>query len=308
MERRDVDDRLIIERLEFQGFCGVSDAEREAPQPMAVDLELSLDMTPAAATDDLVRTVDYLAVTERVLAIARNQRFHLLETMAERMAHAILSEFSVAEVTLWVRKLKPPVKGVRESTGAKITRQAADDQHGVRPAGWLVQHRPLFTLGRALDLACGRGRNALYLAREGFQVEAWDRDAEALAALQAAAQPLGLSSRAEGGSITTSLIDLEQAPEIPPASFDLITVFYYLQRDLAPMIVHALKPGGILVYETFLIDNHERFNHPRRREFCLERNELLSLFGELRVLAYREGAQNFGRGPFTAALVAQRPA
>lgn len=293
-------DRLIIERLEFQGYCGVTEAEREAPQPMAVDLELSLDMAPAAATDDLVRTVDYLKVTERVLAIAQTQRFHLLETMAERMAHAILSEFPVVEVTLWVRKLKPPVKGVRESTGAKITRQAADDPHGTRPADWLVRHRPLYATGRALDLACGRGRNALYLAREGFQVEAWDRDTEALEELRLAAASLRLSA------VTTRLVDLEQTPKIPPASFDLITVFYYLQRDLAPQIVQALKPGGILVYETFLIDNHERFNHPRRREFCLERNELLSLFGELRVLAYREGASVPDKGPFTASLVAQR--
>jgi len=297
-----MDDRLIIERLEFQGYCGVTDAEREAPQPMAVDLELSLDMAPAAAADDLARTVDYLMVTERVLAIAQTQRFHLLETMAERMAQAILSECPVAEATLWVRKLKPPVKGVRESTGAKITRQAVDDPHGTRPAGWLVRHRPLYATGRALDLACGRGRNALYLARESFQVEAWDRDAGALEELRATAGSLGLAA------LTTRLVDLEQTPAIPPASFDLIAVFYYLQRDLTPQIVRALKPGGLLVYETFLLDNHERFNHPRRREFCLNHNELLSLFRELRVLAYREGASVPDKGPFTAALVAQRPA
>lgn len=297
-----MDDRLIIERLEFQGYCGITEAEREAPQPMAVDLELSLDMAPAAAMDDLSRTVDYITVTERVLAIAQTQRFHLLETMAERMAQAVLSEFPVAAVTLWVRKLKPPVKGVRESTGAKITRQAADDPHGARPADWLVRHRSLYAPGRALDLACGRGRNAMYLAQEGFQVEAWDRDAEALEGLRSTADALGLSAP------TTRLVDLEQAPEIPPASVDLITVFYYLQRDLVPTIVRALKPGGILVYETFLIDNHERFNHPRRREFCLNHNELLSLFRELRVLAYREGAPVPDKGPFTAALVAQRPA
>ncbi len=297
-----MDDRLIIERLEFQGYCGVSEAEREAPQPMAVDLELSRDMAPAAAADDLARTVDYLKVTEQVLAIVQTQRFRLLETMAERLAQAILAEFPVAEVTLWVRKLKPPVKGVRESTGAKITRQAADDPHGVRPAEWLLRHRPFYAPGRALDLACGRGRNSVYLAREGFLVDAWDRDVEALKELRSTAEPLGLAT------ITTRLVDLEQAPEIPPTAFDLIVVFYYLQRDLAPQIARALKPGGVLVYETFLIDNHVRFGHPRRREFCLNHNELLSLFGELRVLAYQEGAQVPHRGPFTAALVAQRPA
>jgi FolB domain-containing protein len=296
-----VQDRLVIERLEFQGYCGVSDNEREAPQPMAVDLELTLDMTRAAATDDLHDTVDYIQITEQVLAIAQTERFRLLETLAERLAQAILDGFAVSEVELWVRKLKPPVHGVRESTGARITRQARGGTHGDRPADWLMQHRSLLPPGRALDLACGRGRNALYLAREGFQVEAWDRDTEALSALSDRAKALDLST------VTTRLVDLERQPEIPPASFDLIIVFYYLQRDLMPQIVRALKPGGVLVYETFLIDNHERFNHPRRKEFCLAHNELLSLFGDLRVLAYRESALDPAKGPFTAALVAQRP-
>lgn len=297
-----MDDRLIVERLEFQGYCGVSEAEREALQPMAVDLELSLDMMPAAATDDLTHTVDYLHVAERILAVAKSQHFHLLETMAERMAHTVLSEFPVAAVTLWVRKLKPPVKSVCASTGAKITRQAPTGPHGTRPSDWLVRHHPLCATGRALDLACGRGRNALYLARAGFQVEAWDRDAEALECLRATAASSGLSA------ITTRLVDLEQTPAIPPAAFDLITVFSYLQRDLAPTIVRALKPGGLLLYETFLVDNHERFHHPGQREFCLDHNELLALFRELRVLAYREGALDPQRGPFVASLVAQHPA
>jgi len=296
-----VDDRLIIERLEFQGYCGVSDAERESPQPMAVDLELSLDTTLAAATDALTHAVDYCRVVERVIVVATGQHVHLLETMAEQMAYTILSEFPVAAVTLWVRKLQPPVTGIQGSTGVKITRQADDDPQGIRPAGWLVQHRPLYAPGRALDLACGRGRNARYLAREGFQVEAWDRDPEALKELRTTADSLQLPT------LTTRMVDLEQMPEIPPAAFDLIVVFYYLQRDLMPQIVRALTPGGLLVYETFLSDNHERFDHPRRREFCLEHNELLTLCGGLRMLAYREGAQVPDKGPFTAALVAQRP-
>jgi FolB domain-containing protein len=296
-----VSDRLIIERLEFQGFCGVSENERDVAQPMAVDLELAFDMAPAAATDDLTRSVDYIRVTEQVLAIAQTERFHLLETLAERLAHAILTGFPVTEVTLWVRKLKPPVKGVRDSTGARITRRPADSPDTDRPADWLVQHRPLLSIGRALDLACGRGRNAIYLAREGFQVAAWDRDADALEALQAQATSRGITT------ITIRLVDLERESEIPASSFDVILVCYYLQRDLVPQIMRALKPGGLVVYETFLIDNHERFNHPRRREFCLNHNELLALFAGLRVLAYREGARDPQKGPFTAALVAQRP-
>ena len=294
-------DRLVIERLEFQGHCGVSERERETPQPMAVDLELFFDMRSAAATDDVARTVDYTQVADRVLAIAQSERFHLLEAFAERLAQAILAQFFVSAVELWIRKLKPPVHGVRESTGARITRQAASDPHGERPADWLTRHRDLLIPGHALDIACGRGRHTLYLAREGFRVEAWDRDAAALEAVQTTAKTLGLST------ITTRLVDLEQEPTIPPASFELVTVFFYLQRDLFPQIMRALKPDGLLVYETFLIDNHERFKHPRRREFCLGHNELLSLCRELRVLAYREGALDPRTGPFTAAVLARRP-
>src|SRR3989441_9621351 len=268
---------------------------------MAVDLEFFVDMRLASVTDDVARTVDYAQVADRVLAIARTKRFHLLEALAERLAQAILAESSVSPVELGARNLNPPVHGVRESAGARITRQAASGPHGDRPAAWLTQHRDLLTPGHALDLACGRGRHTLYLAQEGFRVEAWDRDAAALEEVQTTAKTLGLST------ITTRLVDLEQEPAIPPASFELIAVFYYLQRDLFPQIMRALKPGGLLVYETFLIDNHERFDHPRRREFCLGHNELLSLCRELRVIDYREGALDPRKGPFTAALLAQRP-
>jgi SAM-dependent methyltransferase len=259
-------------------------------------------MTRAAATDDLHDTVDYSQITEQVLAIAQTERFRLLETLAERLAQAILHGFAVSEVELWVRKLKPPVCGVQESTGARITRKATGEAHGDYPADWLIQHRRLLPPGRALDLACGRGRNAIYLAEAGYRVEAWDRDEAALHTLSDHAKTLALST------VTTRLVDLEQQPEISPTSFDVIIVFYYLQRDLMPQIMRALKPGGVLIYETFLIDNHERFNHPRRREFCLAHNELLALCSELRILVYREGALDPQQGPYTAAIVAQRSA
>jgi FolB domain-containing protein len=296
-------DRLVIERLELQGFCGVTEPERTAPQPMAFDLELAFDMSPASVTDDLTKTVDYTRVAERIAAIVQHEQFRLLESLSERLVQAILSEFPVREVSLWARKLKPPVKGVRESVGVRISRRAAEplgSPHGDRPAPWLAEHRRLFPGGRALDLACGQGRNAIYLAQEGFRVEAWDRNAEGLNALQAKAESLGFNT------LTTRLVDLEREPAIPVASFDLVIVFYYLQRNLVPHILQALKPGGVVVYETFLIDNHERFDHPRRQEFCLRHNELLSLFGGLRILAYKEGPLDPARGPFLASLVAQR--
>lgn len=295
-------DRLVIERLEFEGFCGLTETERNKPQPMAVDLDLLLDLSKAASTDNVSDTVDYAQVTAEIIAIGQHEQFALIEAFAERIAQAILAKHRVQELDLWVRKLRPPVKSVQGSVGARITRRrgADADDHHEAPAQWLLDHRHLLRIGRVLDLACGQGRNALYLAKEGFQVEAWDRHKESLDALESKARPLGL------GTIATRLVDLEQEPAIPAEAFDLIVVFYYLQRDLTPHILKALAPGGILVYETFLIDNHERFDHPHRKEFCLGHNELLSLLSTLRILAYREGPLHPERGPFMASLVAQR--
>jgi FolB domain-containing protein len=295
-------DRLVIERLEFEGFCGLMEAERNKPQPIAVDLHLLLDLSKAASTDNVSDTVDYAQVTAEIIAIAQQEQFSLIETLAERIAQVILAKHSVQELDLWVRKLRPPVKSVQGSVGARITRQRVADSHDHQeaPAQWLLDHRHLLRAGRALDLACGEGRNALYLAKEGFQVEAWDRNKESLDALESKARSLGLRT------IITRLVDLEQEPLIQTEAFDLIIVFYYLQRELIPLILKALAPGGILVYETFLIDNHERFDHPHRKEFCLGHNELLSLFSKLRILAYREGPLHPERGPFLASLVVER--
>jgi aminopeptidase-like protein len=79
---------------------------------------------------------------------------------------------------------------------------------------------------------------------------------------------------------------------------------------LFPWLVEALKPQGVLLYETFTIDNYVRYRHPRRWEFCLAQNELLRLTSSLRVLSYDEGEHDGGPGMgsvFTAQLVAQKP-
>ncbi len=127
----------------------------------------------------------------------------------------------------------------------------------------------------------GRGRNALYLAAQGFDVEGLERDQQAIAACLTAADACGLQ-------LTARQVDLEQH-RIPPGYYDLIICFYYLDRNLMPQIKEALRPGGMVVYETFLIDNHDRFGHPRHREYCLAYNELLNTFKDFRVLFYHEG-------------------
>ena len=186
--------------------------------------------------------------------------------------------------------------GNQGSIGAKVSAQRPEGPQGDRPSPLLVKHVPSIPRGRALDIATGRGRNALFLAKAGFQVEGLDQNREALAACDEKAKQLGLRN------LSLKEIDLEQSPSIENNAYELIVNTYYLQRDLAPTIVNGLKVGGVLIFETFLMENHHRFNHPRRKEFCLEPNELLTLFNGLTVLYYHEGAT--ANGPYLASLVA----
>ena len=148
-----------------------------------------------------------------------------------------------------------------------------------------------------LDLACGRGRHALYLARAGFRVRAVDRDAGAIADLRDTAGRLGLD-------VTCDVLDLETTP--PPglgdACYDAVVVFHYLHRPLFPAIGRALVRGGLLVYETFTVAQSLR-GHPRNPAFLLHPGELPRLVAPLEVLDSRE-AEVDGRD--VASVVAER--
>lgn len=304
-------DRLIIERLEFQGYCGITPAERDTAQPLALDLELTLakasppGLTPQ--TDDLTQTVDYVGVAERLIKVGTSERVSLLETLAERLSAMLFAEFPVTGVRLWIRKLAPPIAGVRGSAGIRIERTREAQSPEPRPARFLVEQLHQLPKGAALDIATGRGRNALYLAMHGFVVEGVDRDKEALAWLAETARQRNLTN------LTVRCLDLEAdgdlPPDLPKDQYDVILVFFYLHRPLFPAILQVLRPGGVLVYETFLIDNHLRHQHPRRREFCLAHNELLRLTSGLRVLHYAEGEHedlHSDRPAFTARLLARK--
>lgn len=301
-------DRVIIERLEFHGHCGVTQEERQTPQPIAVDLELTYPpgaLPRAAETDDIGRAVDYATVAERIVQLGKAQTFVLVETMAERISAMVFAEFPVSALCLWVRKLAPPLKDVRGSVGVRLERTRASILPDPQPARFLQEQLARLPKGTVLDLASGQGRNALYLAELGYTVEAMDRDQPALAALAETAGRRNLSN------LTTTYLDLEADPTHPPdlgaARYDAILVFFYLHRPLFPSLLQALKPGGLLIYETFLIDNHLRRCHPRRKEFCLAHNELLHLAGGLRVLHYDESERDSGpETSFTAQLVARR--
>jgi SAM-dependent methyltransferase len=131
--------------------------------------------------------------------------------------------------------------------------------------------------GRALDLACGRGGNALYLARRGLDVSAWDYSQAAVTGL--AAQAHGLSLVAENRDVV--------ADPPPEAAFDVICVGHFLERSLCPAISAALRPGGLLFYQTFVRERVAPIG-PSNPAFLLAPNELLALFAALRVRYYRE--------------------
>lgn len=159
----------------------------------------------------------------------------------------------------------------------------------------LVGHLPR---GKALDLAAGAGREAVYLAQHGFTVEAWDHAPEALERAAALAARCGVRIR-------TRVVDLERTgASLPQGCFNLVTVFRFLHRPLLPAIERALAPGGHLVYETFRRgqERHGRPTHPR---FLFWPGELAAAFPGLEVLHYEESDPP--GGPIMARLHARRP-
>jgi SAM-dependent methyltransferase len=126
-----------------------------------------------------------------------------------------------------------------------------------------------------LDLACGTGRHARWLAAQGFAVTAVDRDADAVQALRAIAQ--------------VQVADLEGAPwPLPGVRFDAVVVTNYLWRPLWPHLLGALAEDGVLIYETFA-DGNQSVGKPARPDFLLRRGELLEVARGLRVVAYEDG-------------------
>jgi len=170
---------------------------------------------------------------------------------------------------------------------------------GDAPADWLIDNRQLLPrAGTALDAACGRGRHALWLAAQGFRVLAVDRDGRALDDLEATARRRGLSE------VATAVLDLESSGSVLPAdAFDVIVAVHYLHRALFPRLIDALRPGGVLVYETFTTAQAVR-GKPTNPDFLLLPGELLRLIQPLVVLASREG--EFG-GRDVASVVARKP-
>lgn len=148
-----------------------------------------------------------------------------------------------------------------------------------------------------LDLACGSGRHARYLASLGYQVEALDRDEAALASL------------AGTENVISRHADVEEGPwPYHSRWFDGIVVTNYLHRPLLPLLINSLNEGGVLIYETFMTGN-ERFGKPSNPHFLLRPGELLEVVRRrLHVVAFEEGEVNSPHPAVVQRLCATRGA
>jgi len=166
------------------------------------------------------------------------------------------------------------------------------------PSPWLVANAALAPRGaRTLDVACGRGRHALFLAAAGYPVKAVDRDPSRVEALRSLARRLRLPLDVEA-------VDLEEAPtSLGEEEWELVVVFHYLHRPLFPKLVRALRPGGLLLYETYTREQAPR-GKPTNPAFLLEPGELPRLVAPLEVVRQREGEHD---GRHVASVAARKP-
>jgi SAM-dependent methyltransferase len=164
---------------------------------------------------------------------------------------------------------------------AKWDERYSAEEKKPRPAEVLLSNVHLLpSSGRALDLACGLGGNALLLAKHGFDVTAWDLSSVAIDRLQQLARERGITN------LRAEVRDVERQP-LPTDQFDVIVVSYYLERNLISSLVDAMRPGGLIYYQTFTREAVTS-EGPQNNRFRLHRQELLKLFNGLTLRFYRE--------------------
>lgn len=167
----------------------------------------------------------------------------------------------------------------------------------------LIELMPLLPRGTALDLAAGSGRNSIALARAGWRVVAVDFSVTGLHTLA----QIALRDRLP---IATVAADLEQSVPFHANAFEVILNISYLDRSLLPQLKSALRPGGAILFDTFLIDEADQpgHGHLRNPHFTLDRYELRTLLAGLELLRYREGLVVYatGKRAWRATAVARR--
>jgi len=157
----------------------------------------------------------------------------------------------------------------------------------LKPASLLLDHLNLLTPktlnGPILDLACGDGHNGIFLAKKGMPVTLSDVSEDALSRAKTLAEETCVK-------VKLRQVDLEQDGLNPLTQefFGAILVFRYLHRPLIPCIKKALTRGGILIYETFTVEQ-PKFGKPHNPRFLLKPGELLGWFGDWKILHHFEG-------------------
>lgn len=143
------------------------------------------------------------------------------------------------------------------------------------PSDIVIKHVKLSVGKRALDIACGTGRNSHYLVNLGYEVDAVDISDYALSQIK------------NTNKIHTIETDLTHYV-ITPNSYDLIININYLERKLFPSMIAGLRSGGILIFETFITAHETEYHNPSNPDFLLRSNELPTEFCTLKVLSYEE--------------------
>jgi 2-polyprenyl-3-methyl-5-hydroxy-6-metoxy-1,4-benzoquinol methylase len=171
---------------------------------------------------------------------------------------------------------------------------------GKEPNPFLKKYLHLLPRGKALDMATGEGRNAVFLAQNGFEVDAVDISQKGLNKARKLA-------REKGVKMNALLVDLDHY-QIEKDRYDLIANFYFLKRRLIPKIRKGLKKGGEVIFETYILEHRTlATGGPKQAKYFLKPNELLRLFKDFRILFYREGIFREGRKrKAVASLIAQK--
>jgi tellurite methyltransferase len=162
--------------------------------------------------------------------------------------------------------------------------------YGKEPAAFLKQKIGVLKKGKALVLAMGEGRNAVYLAQNGFDVTGVDISDIAIEKCKKLAAE-------RGTKVNTVVADLTQY-DMGEKQFDLITNFYYYDTSIFPKVIAALKPGGMFILETFSTDHPKTGSKygPKNPDYLVKPNELLEIFRPLRILYYEDTVVDLNEG------------
>ena len=166
---------------------------------------------------------------------------------------------------------------------------------GTEPIPFLKKNIHLLSKNKALDLAMGEGRNGVYLATQGFDVLGLD------------ISPTGLNKANQlaehhNVKIKTQVVDLESY-QLKKNFYDVILCTYYMQRDLFKQIKDSLKPGGMVLIETYNTDYLQYARFPKK--YLLEHNELLEIFKEFKIIRYQ--AYDDGKEAYSSIIAQKLP-